>query len=132
MQKIISGYALVVATFMLLLMSAIPHHHHCTEPDGARHVDFICFSSVEHEEESAEDEHAGENVHLHSIVTVSERTLDVMPYFMAAGSIVPEIIFPEIPVGESTWRAVVPVSVGTESSAPPDVRSLRAPPALFA
>lgn len=44
MRTGISKVVMCVATFMLLLMSAIPHHHHCTEADTFRHIDYICFA----------------------------------------------------------------------------------------
>ncbi len=44
MRTRISKVVMCVATFMLLLMSAIPHHHHCTEADTFSHIDYICFA----------------------------------------------------------------------------------------
>ena len=84
MRTGISKVVMCVATFMLLLMSAIPHHHHCTEADTFRHIDYICFAdngaiegdacddcNSDHEvNHDMEHSHEGGHVHLHSIVTI--------------------------------------------------------------
>lgn len=131
MRKLISELVLGVATFMLLLMSAIPHHHHCTEPDGTRHVDFICFSSPEEDGEMHDCGHDGsgeEEVHLHSIVTVSERTACVQPsHAMPFGRIPSAETIPDAVCGKSEVHRE-PLLPGTYSSFHPRIRGLRAPP----
>lgn len=142
MRTRISEVFMCVATFMLLLMSAIPHHHHCTEADTFRHIDYICFADDEAIEKEAcgdchsdheanhgmEHSHAGGHVHLHSIVTIAERIVDVPAYLTAFELITPELLLPDSLLFEVEHVSQVPVDIKLLSTCPPRVQGKRGPP----
>lgn len=49
MKTMVSRILMTMAALMVLLMSSIPHHHHCTFPGGIHHVDYVCFASQDEE-----------------------------------------------------------------------------------
>lgn len=79
----------------MLLMSAVPHHHHCF---GVDHSDYICFASLEQEQDcglETEDHHCHENehaCHLHSIVTLIGHIQNAPQCYSPMVAVVPEII----------------------------------------
>ncbi len=79
----------------MLLMSAVPHHHHCF---GVDHSDYICFASLEQEPGcglETEDHHCHENehaCHLHSIVTLIGHIQNAPQCYSPMVAVVPEII----------------------------------------
>lgn len=142
MRTRISKVVMCVATLLLLLMSAIPHHHHCTEADTFRHIDYICFSDdgaierdacgdccSDHEaNHDMEHSHEGGHVHLHSIVTIAERIVDVPAYLTAFELITPELLLPDSPLFEVEHVSQVPVDIKLLSTCLPRVQGKRGPP----
>ena len=43
-MKWVSRIAMCVATSIMLLVSAMPHHHHCSNLETNHHIDYICFA----------------------------------------------------------------------------------------
>ncbi len=43
-MKWLSRIALIMAAFVMLLISAVPHHHHCSNLETTHHIDYICFA----------------------------------------------------------------------------------------
>ena len=142
MRTRISKVVMCVATLLLLLMSAIPHHHHCTEANTFRHIDYICFAddgAIEREacgdcrsdhEANHDMEHSHEDghVHLHSIVTIAERIVDVPAYLTAFELITPELLLPDSPLFEVEHVSQVPVDIKLLSTCLPRVQGKRGPP----
>ena len=64
MRTRISKILMCFAALTMLLMSAVPHHHHCF---GVDHSEYICFASLEQEPGcglETEDHHCHENEYL--------------------------------------------------------------------
>lgn len=106
MREIVSKILMLLATSMVLLMSAFPHHHHCSPDESYRHIDFICFASDDpsgsghdekcHEPETGHSDKAHDeagNCRLHGIVTLIERSLQISAYQVFSGAIQPNSIF---------------------------------------
>ena len=89
MRTRISKILMCFAALAMLLMSAVPHHHHCF---GADHSEYICFASLEQEQDcclETENEHA---CHLHSIVTLIGHIQNAPQCYSPMVAVVPEII----------------------------------------
>ena len=95
MRTRISKILMCFAALAMLLMSAVPHHHHCF---GADHSEYICFANLEQEQDfclETEDHHCHENehaCHLHSIVTLIGHIQNAPQYYSPMVAVVPEII----------------------------------------
>ena len=95
MRTRISKIVMCFAALAMLLMSAVPHHHHCF---GVDHSDYICFASLEQDQDcglETEDHHCHENehaCHLHSIVTLIGHIQNAPQCYSPMVAVVPEII----------------------------------------
>lgn len=95
MRTRISKILMCFAALTMLLMSAVPHHHHCF---GVDHSEYICFASLEQEPGcglETEDHHCHENehaCHLHSIVTLIGQIQNAPQCYSPMVAVVPEII----------------------------------------
>lgn len=123
----------------MLLMSSIPHHHHCTEAGTLSHVDYICFASQENDSSSEcpdherhnDDEHASDACQLHSIVTLLERIQDIPSYQSVSEPVLPQQVMPQDIILKDT--AASPRIVITEKLSSfylVRAKGLRAPPAF--
>lgn len=89
----ISKILMNLAAFVMLLMSAVPHHHHCTEAGTASHIDYICFAAddFDNADDCTEDDnhgHHSDECLLHSIVTLLTRVQNVPSFQPAIDAII--------------------------------------------
>ena len=140
MRTAVSEIFMGLAAFIMLLMSAVPHHHHCSGIESLRHGDYICFASQEHEAdesgchgmetESGHDRHESDACLLHSIVTLLERVQNVPSYHPALEAVIPQIILVDMSGNHVVDRFIVPFSERLVSSCIVRSSGLRAPPSF--
>ena len=95
-----------MAALIMLLMSAVPHHHHCGNSATALHIDYICFDDsgcfdCQTDCCCSDHHHCGngtENCRIHSLVTLLSRVQNVPSGHLALEYVVPQEILPETPV----------------------------------
>ena len=75
-----------------------------------------------------EQSHEGGHVHLHSIVTIAERIVDVSAYLTAFELITPELLLPDSPLFEVEHVSQVPVDIKLLSTCLSRVQWKRGPP----
>lgn len=137
MRTMISKILMTFAAFTMLLMSAIPHHHHCTEAGTSSHIDYICFAADDAENYVIADgdchnerEHHSDDCLLHSIVTLLERIQNVPSYHPALEAVIPQSISVSLPGKYLTDRFIVPFSERIVSFCIVRSSGLRAPPSF--
>lgn len=132
----ISKITMAFAAFTMLLMSAIPHHHHCTEAGVSSHIDYICFAADDTVcEDIANDchnerEHHSDDCLLHSIVTLLERVQSVPSYYPAMDAVIPQSVSVGLPGNSLVDGFIVPFSERIVSFCIVRSSGLRAPPSV--
>lgn len=143
-MKWVSRIAMFMATSIMLLISAVPHHHHCSNLETTHHIDYICFAdddfdacdSVEKADHCLEagsectHKHSESPCRLHLIVTLLTQ-IQSLQHFQAF-SVVPATASDiAVPAALSSYSSefFVPLSERLISYYLVKSKGLRAPPA---
>lgn len=141
-MKWVSRIAMFVATLIMLLVSAMPHHHHCSNLETTHHIDYICFADDDFDTCDLDEVHCHEvnsncshkhdesPCRLHLIVTLLSQIQSLLHF--QAFSVVPATASDiAVPAALSSYSSefFVPLSERLISYYLVKSKGLRAPPA---
>lgn len=82
MKKAFSIFCMMAATLVMLVMSGIPHHHHCMGIAGTFHSEYACCTnshdgSCQQENSPCHEDEGESTCQLHHITLLIERALSL-------------------------------------------------------
>lgn len=142
-MKWVSRIAMCVATSIMLLVSAMPHHHHCSNLETTHHIDYICFADDDFDTCDSVDEadhcfevdsecshkHSESPCRLHLIVTLLAQIQSVQHFqtFLVASATASDVAAPSA-LSSYSSEFFVPLSERLISYYLVKSKGLRAPP----
>lgn len=141
-MKWVSRIAMFMATSIMLLISAVPHHHHCSNLETTHHIDYICFADDDFDTYDLDEDHCYEvnsnsshkhdesPCRLHLIVTLLTQ-IQSLQHFQAFSVVPATALAVTAPAALSAYSSefFVPLSERLISYYLVKSKGLRAPPA---